>query len=175
MNIETCFSPALFDFYKNQNSIVVVVDVLRATTSICTAFANGVRSIIPVETSNDAREMKEKGYIVAGERNGIILDFADFGNSPFNFSPEHVADKDIVYTTTNGTKTIHKAAECSCDVLIGTFTNTSALARWIGKQNKDIIILCAGWKNKYNIEDSLFAGCLAKKLMDEYDFTTICD
>jgi 2-phosphosulfolactate phosphatase len=173
-NIEVCFTPALFEYHNIGNVIVVVVDILRATTSICTAFANGVNKIIPVESRNVAHEMKLKGYVVAAERNGYKLDFADFGNSPFNFSKENVEGKTIVYSTTNGTKTINKAIDCY-QVIIGSFLNNNAIAEYLVTQNKDIIILCAGWKNKTNIEDTVFAGCLTEKLLDTKLFQTNCD
>lgn len=173
-NIDTCLSPALFEFQKNTDAIVVVVDILRATSSICTAFANGVKHIIPVESSELAKEKKAQGYKVAAERNGIVLDFADFGNSPFNFSPENVKGQDIVYTTTNGTRTIHLAAGCHA-VVIGSFNNNAALANWIVAQKRDVIILCAGWKNRFNIEDTFYTGCLAQTLLNTRHYSTICD
>jgi len=77
-NLETCFSPALYEAERHKSSIVVIIDILRATSAICSAFANGVRTIIPVETVDEAREYKKKGFLVAAERDGIILDFADF-------------------------------------------------------------------------------------------------
>jgi len=172
--VEVCYSPALFDLHKEENAIAVVVDILRATTSICSAFTNGVNTLIPVPTEDDAKEMKRKGYIVAAERNGITLDFADFGNSPENFSADAVGGKDVAYCTTNGTKTIMLANYCS-DVVIGSFSNISALCKWLADQDKDVIILCAGWKNKYNIEDSVFAGALADMLLQTNKFETICD
>jgi len=84
-DLETCFSPALYEPERHVGSIVVVIDILRATSAICTAFENGAESIIPVATVPEAKEYKEKGYLVAAERDGYVLDFADFGNSPFNF------------------------------------------------------------------------------------------
>lgn len=173
-SIETCLSPALFDYYLNKDAIVVVIDILRATSSICNAFANGVKSIIPVENREEARLMKQNGYIVAAERDGFKLDFADFGNSPFNFSKEHVEGKDIVYSTTNGTRTIHKAS-CCHEVIIGSFLNVSAIVQHLKNEKRDIILLCAGWKNKYNIEDTVFAGSIAQNLIQSADFTTKCD
>ena len=91
--IEVCFSPLLFHFYQNTNANVVVIDVFRATSSICAAFAAGAEKIIPVGTVEDARKVKDAGFILAAERDGIVLDFADFGNSPFNFTPERVRGK----------------------------------------------------------------------------------
>ena len=174
LKVEVCLSPALFEYQKNTEAIVVVVDILRATSSICNAFANGVAEIIPVETRDEAREMKSKGYTVAAERDGFKLDFADFGNSPFNFSKENVEGKTIVYSTTNGTRTIHQAADCF-QVIIASFLNNKAVADYLINQKKDVIILCAGWKNKVNIEDTVYAGCLAQSLIDSVLFNTNCD
>jgi len=174
LSIDVCLSPALFDYHTHRDAIIVVVDILRATSSICTAFTNGVSSIIPVESSEKAKEMKNLGYIVAAERNGLVLDFADFGNSPFNFSAENVKNKKIVYTTTNGTKTIHLAAHCY-QVIIGSFNNNQAVADYLLRQQKDVVILCAGWKDKCNIEDTVYAGCLANLLLASELFSSMCD
>ena len=118
--------------------------------------------------------MKSKGYTVAAERDGFKLDFADFGNSPFNFSKENVEGKTIVYSTTNGTRTIHQAADCF-QVIIASFLNNKAVADYLIHQKKDVIILCAGWKNKVNIEDTVYAGCLTQSLIDSGLFNTNCD
>ncbi|MBI5219153.1 MAG: 2-phosphosulfolactate phosphatase [Bacteroidia bacterium] len=172
--IEVCFSPVLFPYYQNDDSIVVVVDILRATTTICTAFHNCVKELIPVAGIEEAREYKKKGYIVAAERDGIILDFADIGNSPENFAPEIVKGKTVVYSTTNGTQAIEMASSCS-KVAIGCFLNLDALSEWLTLQGKNIIILCAGWKNKFNLEDTVFSGALTEKLLNTGKFDTICD
>jgi len=172
--IEVCFTPATFEFFKNDNSIVIIVDILRATSSIVTAFMNGVNKIIPVATLEEAKNYKEKGFIVAAERDGITRDFADFGNSPYNFTSERVAEKDIVYSTTNGTNCI-MLAKNSHEVLIGAYLNHQALIDHIVQKKKDILIFCAGWKNKFNLEDSLFAGSLSKALIKTGKFETNCD
>jgi len=173
-NIEVCFSPEMFPIYENKEAIVVIVDILRATSSICTAFQNGVRTIIPVKTRREAMSAKENGFLVAAERNGLILDFADFGNSPYNFSKENVENKEIVYSTTNGTKTIQIAEQCKA-VVIGSFCNFTTLANWIIQQEAPVTILCAGWKGKFNIEDSVFGGALAERLLESELFSTDCD
>jgi len=172
--VEICFVPELFEYYRNENSIVVIVDVLRATTSICVAFVNGVNKIIPVATAEEAIEFKNKGYIVASEKDGVKRDFADYGNSPHHFTKENVGGKDLVYCTTNGTRTIHKAAGAK-GIAIGSFPNLSAISEWVIKQNCDVIILCAGWKGKFNLEDSLFAGALAEKLLENSAYETDSD
>ena len=91
--LETCFAPGLYRAEEHVNSIVVIIDILRASSAICTAFANGAASILPVADAAAAREYKSKGCLVAAERDGFVLDFADFGNSPFNFTREKVEGK----------------------------------------------------------------------------------
>lgn len=172
--LEVCFSPALFEYYKDTEAIVVVVDILRATTAISAAFMNGVDKIIPVGTIDEAREYKNSGYMVAAERDGIVKDFADFGNSPFNFTPERVSGKTIVYSTTNGTNSVMMSKD-AYRVVIGSYLNVTALSNWLVKQEKPVLILCAAWKNKFNLEDSVFAGCLSEKLLASGVFYTICD
>jgi 2-phosphosulfolactate phosphatase len=172
--VEVCLSPALYETFKNDEAIVVVVDILRATSAICTAFMNGVKRIIPVATLEEAKAYKEKGFMVAAERDGIVRDFADFGNSPYNFKAEMIKDKDIVYSTTNGTNTIMMASH-SYEVLIGAYLNHKALVDHSVREDRDVIILCAGWKNKFNLEDTLFAGSLAEKILNNKGFSTICD
>jgi 2-phosphosulfolactate phosphatase len=172
--IEVCFSPVLFKEYRNPEAIAVVVDILRATSAIVTAFMNGVSRIIPVETLKEAEALKRKGFLVAAERDGLVQPFADFGNSPFNFTRERVASRQIVYSTTNGTQAIHEAADCH-RIVIGTYLNFTALSDWLVNQHRDIIILCAAWKNKFNIEDTLFAGALSESILRNSDYYTICD
>jgi 2-phosphosulfolactate phosphatase len=172
--IEVCFSPALFPGFRNPEAIAVIVDILRATSAIVTAFENGVDRIIPVGTLEEAKAFKEKGFMVAAERDGLVREFADFGNSPYNFTRERVAGKQIVYSTTNGTQAIHVAKDCA-RVLIGAYLNFTALKEWIMGQERDVIFLCAGWKNKFNLEDTLFAGAMASDLIEAGRFDTICD
>ena len=114
--------------------------------------------------------------MVAAERDGVKLDFADFGNSPFNFTRDRVEGKEVAYSTTNGTHAIVKAAG-GLSVVIGSFINLSAVANWlINKNEGDILILCAGWKGKFCLEDTLFAGSLSEILLkNEQNFESICD
>jgi len=173
-DLETCFSPALYEPERHVGSIVVVIDILRATSAICTAFENGAESIIPVATVPEAREYKQKGYLVAAERDGYVLDFADFGNSPFNFTPEKVSGKTIVYSTTNGTGII-RIASGAVFIIIGSFLNISAVTSWIERQEKDVVLFCSGWKNRFNLEDTICAGAFAERLLSTSLYNTICD
>jgi 2-phosphosulfolactate phosphatase len=164
----------MYEPERHKGSLVVIIDILRATSAICSAFANGVKSIIPVESIGEARDYKNRGYLVAAERDGIILDFADFGNSPFNFTRDKIEGKTIVYSTTNGTGII-KLASSAAYIVIGSFLNITALTRWLLEKDQDVILFCAGWKNRFNLEDSVCAGAFAEKLMNSRQFDTICD
>ncbi len=173
-DLEICFSPALYESERLAGSIVVVIDILRATSAICTAFEHGASSIIPVGTVPEAKEYKDRGYLVAAERDGIVLDFADFGNSPFNFTRERVTGKTIAYSTTNGTGIIKMAASAS-DLIIGSFLNISAVIKWIVSRERNVLLFCSGWKNRFNLEDAICAGAMAERLLATKFYSTICD
>jgi 2-phosphosulfolactate phosphatase len=172
--LEVCLSPAIYSKHADDDNLVVIVDILRASSSICAAIHNGVKAIIPVATVEEARAMKHQGYMVASERDGYVLDFADFGNSPFNFTPEKVKDKEIVYSTTNGTRCIHMASHSKA-VIIGSFLNLSSITRWLCAQNAPVLIFCASWKDRFSLEDTVFAGALAEKLLESGLYQSNCD
>ena len=172
--VEVCFSPIMYPDFENPSAVTVVVDILRASTSICTAFMNGAEAVIPVATLEEAMAYKERGFMVAAERDGIVREFADFGNSPFNFTAERVKGKQIVYSTTNGTQAITLAGS-SYQVIIASFINFSAVVSHLKDMDRDVLVLCAGWKNKFNLEDSLFAGAIVDKLLVHPNFYSICD
>lgn len=173
--IEVCLSPKLFsEIQTKEHYIVVLVDILRATTSICAAFENGVKSIVPVATLDEAKVMKEQGYLVASEQDGKKLDFADFGNSAFSFSREAIGGKTLVYCTTNGTRALEIAKEAE-KIAMGAFINLTALTTWLIGLDKNVVILCSGWKNKFCLEDTIFAGALTERLLNSGHFTTHCD
>lgn len=171
--INVCFTPLQFSSYPYENCNAVAIDVLRATSSICTAFMNGAERVIPVSTIDELKTYVGR-YIIAAERDGVKLDFADIGNSPKYFTRELVAGKTIAYSTTNGTHTINTAAQCQ-SVAVGSYLNLSAVCRWLEAGDRDIFLLCAGWKGRFNLEDAVFAGAVAQQLMDTGKFTTVCD
>ena len=173
--VEVCFSPKLFpDILTRDNFVVVLVDILRATTTICTAFENGAKSIIPVAIVEEAKLLKEQGFLVASEQDGKKLDFADLGNSAFSFTRQRIEGKTLVYCTTNGTRALEMAKH-SEEVVIGAFINISALTEWLIQREKNVVVLCSGWKNKFCLEDSLFAGALSERLLSSGKFVTNCD
>lgn len=163
-NINVCLSPALYEFYAKDDSVVVMIDAIRASASICTAFHSQVELIIPVSDVETARSYKEKGFLIAGERDGYKIEGFDFGNSPFNFTEDTIKNKKLAFTTTNGTQVINKVingTQRNVNLIIGSFINISALKEYLLHQEKNVLILCSGWKNSVNIEDTLFAGRLA--------------
>ena len=172
--VEVCFSPNAYPLFHKEEAIVVVIDILRATSAITTAFYNGVARMIPVATVEEAQHYKEQGLIVAAERNGEIVEGFDLGNSPFGYMNGKVKGKTIAITTTNGTQAI-EAAKSANQVLIGSFLNLDVLIDHLKQQKRDVLLLCAGWKSKFNLEDTLFAGAVADALISKYDFQTHCD
>ncbi|HWY12280.1 MAG TPA: 2-phosphosulfolactate phosphatase [Bacteroidia bacterium] len=172
--IDACFSPHLYPVYADKESIVVVIDVFRATSAICVAFHNGADKIIPVATVEEAMQYKKKGFLAGAERDALKLDGFDFGNSPYDYMGAHVKGKTIALTTTNGTQAID-AARNAYKVVIGSFLNIDVLCAWLIKQNRGIILLCSGWKNKFNLEDALYAGAITEKIFDQSDKFTLGD
>lgn len=167
MKVEVCFSPALYPFYAEQEDhIVVVVDIFRASTTMCAALKNGAKSIMPVASIEEAQAYKQRGFLVGAERNVKRCEFADFGNSPFDYTRDKVEGKDVVFTTTNGTQAIDMASDARI-LIIGAFSNISTIAEFCKQQLKDVIVLCAGWNNRFNIEDTLFGGALTGKLLQK--------
>lgn len=162
--IDVCLSPMLYPMYHEQDSVVVVVDVFRATTTMVAAFEQGVRSIRPVVTIEEAEAYKQAGWLVGAERNTVRCPFADFGNSPFDYTKEKVAGRDIVFTTTNGTRAI-TIARTAFRVVTGAFINLQAVADYCVEHDRDVVVLCSGWQDKVNVEDTLFGGALADVLL----------
>jgi 2-phosphosulfolactate phosphatase len=175
MTVEVCLAPALYKEKLTQKGFnTVITDIFRATTSVVAALDYGIESIIPVPDLAKAREFKKMGFVVAAEREGKKLDFSDIGNSATEFQNPDLKGKRIAYSTTNGVKAIKMAMDAD-HILLGAFMNLSAVANWLAKDERAAVIFCAGWKNKVNLEDTLFAGALAEKLISEHGFSTNCD
>lgn len=166
--IDVCLSPEMMHLYQIPDHSVVVVDILRATSCMVTAFAHGVRSIAPLSQLEDCLAMKSLGYLTAGERDGKKVEGCDLGNSPFEYQDASLNGKKIAFTTTNGTQAIVKSLGAR-EILIGSFLNLSAVARHLHQSPYDVLIVCAGWKGKVNLEDTLFAGALVERLKDDAD------
>jgi 2-phosphosulfolactate phosphatase len=175
--VEVCFSPLSWPLFERDNAVIIITDVFRATTSICAAFQNKVKSIIPVAEIAESIAYKEKGYIVSGERDGKVLDCAEFGNSPFNFMEPRLQGKTVVMNTTNGTQAMKMVQKGNNLVGIGAFLNRDAICNWAMAQNRPIIVFCAGWKNRFSLEDTLFAGAAVDYIIKKGrgEFHTMCD
>lgn len=172
LTIDVCVSPYLYPVYHREDTIVVIIDILRATSAMCTAFHHGVGKMIPVATIEEAQDYKQQGFLVGAERNGIQIEGFDFGNSPYSYMSEKLKGKTIVLSTTNGTQAI-EAAKNAYKVVIGSFLNITRLCKWLQVQDKSILLLCSGWKNRVSLEDTLFAGAVTEMLMNgPADFKT---
>lgn len=171
--IEVCLSPELIHLYDSRGKIVIIVDIFRASSTIVAALANGVSSITPFKDLNACKAMQEKGFIIAGERDGKQAKGFDLGNSPLAYLKGIYKEKELAITTTNGTNAIDTIGEEASQVLIGAFINLNATVSYLKNTKEDLLIYCAGWKGKFNLEDSLYAGALADSL-DSY-YVTECD
>jgi len=171
----TVLSPALLNLYEVNNAIVVIIDVLRATSTIATALYNHAKYIIPVDSIDKCIAYgKEANAITAGERDGQIADGLDYGNSPFEYPKSFIENKVLVLTTTNGTKLLHMAVEREAShIVTGSFPNISAVCNYLVSQQQHVILACAAWKDRMNIEDTLFAGAVIARIKDHFSIN--CD
>lgn len=172
--VEVCYTPGEYAYFKDEFEIVVVIDVLRATSAICAAFDNGIASIIPVPSVEEAWEYKQKGYLAGAERKGQIVEGFDFGNSPFSYMRDDFKGQEVVLTTTNGTKSLDVAKDAQI-VVVGSFLNLNTLNNWLEKQEKNILCLCSGWQDKFNLEDTICAGAICEHLINTGQYTSIED
>jgi 2-phosphosulfolactate phosphatase len=173
--LHTSLSPALLHLYELNHSVVVIIDVFRATSTIASALYNGAKCVIPVDSVARAIEIsKNIDGIAAGERDGQIADGLQHGNSPLEYNREFIENKTLVLTTTNGTRLLHMALEKGADTIVsGSFPNLSAVCKYLVAENKDVILGCAGWKDRFNLEDTLFAGAVINEIKDH--FAIHCD
>jgi 2-phosphosulfolactate phosphatase len=173
--LHTSLSPALLHLYDLNNSVVVIIDVFRATSTIASALYNGAKCVIPVDSVARAIEIsKNIDGIAAGERDGQIADGLQHGNSPMEYGREFIENRMLVLTTTNGTRLLHMALEKGADTIIaGSFPNLTAVCEYLVAENKNVILGCAGWKDRFNLEDTLFAGAVISEIKEH--FTIHCD
>jgi 2-phosphosulfolactate phosphatase len=171
----TVLSPALLHLYEVSNTVVVVIDVLRATSTIATVLYNGAKEIIPVDSVERCIQLgKELACITAGERDGQVAPGLQYGNSSFEYPREFIGNKTLVLTTTNGTKLLHMAlAKGATEIITGSFLNLSAVCDHLASLKKNVILGCAAWKDKPNMEDTLFAGAVVSKIKEHFSIN--CD
>ena len=171
----TALSPALLHLYDVNHAIVVIIDVLRATSTIATALHNGAKCVIPVDSVAKCIELgRQIDGITAGERDGMIAEGLEHGNSPFEYPREFIGGKTLVLTTTNGTKLLHMALDRGeGQIITGSFPNLSSVCRYLLDQNQPVVLACAAWKDRVNIEDMLFAGAVINQV--KHQFSINCD
>ena len=166
-SIEVCFSPELIHLHEVTGKLVVVVDIFRATSTMVAALAHGVTEILPFADLESCRAMQAQGYLIAGERDGLTAPGFELGNSPVAYIDGTYAGRKLAITTTNGTVALEKS-KGAATVLIGAFPNLQATVTYIQSRNLDVLIHCAGWKGRFNLEDSLYAGALVQALGESH-------
>jgi 2-phosphosulfolactate phosphatase len=172
--LEVCLSPALLHLFQTDNTVTVIIDVFRATSTIAAALHNGANKIIPVASVADCIALGKSlpNSITAGERDGKVAEGLSYGNSPSEYPTSFIQGKDLILTTTNGTRLLHMVQNAA-EIITGSFPNIDAVCSYLIAQNKNVLLACASWKDRFNLEDALFAGAVAHKVADV--FTINCD
>jgi len=172
--IETCFSPSLLHLYDIKDSIVVIIDVFRATSTIAAALHNGAAEIIPVDSVAKCIELGAQipNSLTAGERDGKVAEGLQHGNSPLEYPRDFIENKSLVLTTTNGTRLLHMCSDAN-EIITGSFLNLGAVCDYLVSQKKNVLLACASWKDRYNLEDSLFAGAVYDAIGEHFEMN--CD
>lgn len=169
--LEVCPSPALLHLHDISGSLVVIIDVLRATSTIATALYHGAREVIPVASVAECiRIGQQTGAVTAGERDGIIAEGLQHGNSPFEYPREFIQHKTLVLTTTNGTRLLHLASAAS-EIITGSFPNLDQVSDYLIRRNRPVVLGCAAWKDRINLEDMLFAGAVIDQVRRHFSVT----
>jgi 2-phosphosulfolactate phosphatase len=173
-NLEVCLSPALLHLYDTNDAVVVIIDIFRATSTITASLHNGAKRVIPVASVAECITLGESipDSITAGERDGKIAEGLQYGNSPLEFPPSFINNKSLILTTTNGTRLLHMVKGASV-IVIGSFLNLQVVCDFLVAQNKNVLLGCASWKDKFNLEDTLFAGAVVNTIQDSFDIN--CD
>lgn len=172
--LSVCLSPKLFECYNTENNIIVIIDLFRATSVISTAFEFGISKIIPVTSLEDALKFKnKKNHILAAERNTKLVEGFNYGNSPYHYMEKNITGKTLVLTTTNGTKAINLAK--GNKIITASYINFHSVVNYLNSSNNDVTILCSGWKNFLNLEDTILAGHIALVLMKNGLFSSDCE
>lgn len=167
--LEVFFSIRSFNEDDLKGKTAIIIDVLRASTTIVAAFQNGAKKIIPVEDMEAGyrivQNMSIGDYLLCGEKNGVKIEGYHLGNSPSEYTEEMVKDKTIILNTTNGTKTIKKAQNAK-NLYIGSFVNQKTILETVKNAEEPVALVCSGWHGYMSLEDTLFAGALIHKLYD---------
>jgi len=159
-----------------RNATVIVVDVLRATSVIITALSNGAKSVVPVTSVEEALSTKKKleSVVLGGERRAQKIEGFDLSNSPLEYKSEVIHDRNVVITTTNGTKAISKSSAAN-KIYIGALLNAKAVSSKAIKNERDIIIVNAGTNGVFSMDDFITGGAIIDEILSqqEYELTDI--
>lgn len=172
--LEVCLSPALLHLFDTKDAVVVIIDVFRATSTIAAALDNGAKCVLPVASVAECIEVGKsiENSITAGERDGKVAEGLEYGNSPLEYPKEFVQGRTVVLTTTNGTRLLHMVKDAAI-IITGSFLNLSAVCDFLVAQGKNVILGCAAWKDRFNMEDTLFAGAVVARIGEHFDIN--CD
>lgn len=166
--LEVCLSPALLHLFDLKETIVVIIDIFRATSTICAALDNGAKAVIPIASVDECLSINEElNCLTAGERDGKVIEGLKHGNSPLEYNRELIEGKTLYLTTTNGTKLLHLAKDAE-QIIIGSFLNLDAVCSYLVQSGKKVLLACSAWKDRINIEDSLFAGAVVDQIKDHF-------
>lgn len=167
--VDVFFSVQAFQEEELRGKSAVIIDILRASSSIVTAINSGAKKIIPVEDMSDAmkiaRTMDQNDYLLCGEKDGVKIEGYHLGNSPLEYTEKAVGDKTLILNTTNGTKAIKKAGLAN-RIYIGSFLNQQSILNALAEHDDEVVLICAGWRGRLALEDTMFAGSLIHKLCD---------
>ena len=169
--LDVCFSPELLPLHDLRGQVVVVVDILRASSTIVTALGEGVSHVFPVATLDECAALgRQQGCLTAAERDGLPAPGFDLGNSPFGFldPARPVRGRALAISTTNGTAALRRSLAAEA-VVVGAFLNLTAVADFVRRQGRDVLVVCAGWKGQFCLEDTVFGGALAARLAPDFD------
>lgn len=172
--LEVCLSPALLHLYDTTDTVTVIIDVFRATSTIAAALDNGAQYVVPVASVDECIAIGKQtaNSITAGERDGKIAPGLEYGNSPAEYPRAFVEGKILVLTTTNGTRLLHMVQNADT-IITGSFLNLEAVCNFLIGQKKNVLLGCAAWKDRFNLEDTLFAGAVVSKVKAHFDIN--CD
>ena len=170
-SLDLCFSPDLLPLYDLRGKVAVVVDILRATSTIVTALGEGISHVFPVATLEECAALGQaQGCLTADERDGLPAAGFDLGNSPFGFleAGRPLRGRALAISTTNGTTALRRSLAAEA-VVCGAFLNLQAVADFCRQQRRDVLVVCAGWKGQFCLEDTVFGGALAARLAPGFD------
>ena len=171
MNIDVIFTPEMAPYAELSGKTVLVVDILRASSTITMALAHGAQCVLPVLTPEAAfARNRESSSLLCGERHGRKVPGFHLGNSPREYCPDIVCGKQLIFTTTNGTRALHACADAA-ELLVGSFLNARAVCGYLAQDKRDLVIVCSGKQGQIGIEDVVFAGLCVEILRPQVKLT----